>query len=121
MLILQATLMTTLRIVLEIQTTINTLQDLSAKLFDWFSKNSMKANVDKCHLLLSENMKDLACINHIQIENNTSEKLLGMTIDSDLKFDIHVNNLCKKATQKLNALARISGYMDSRKIVRKEL
>ena len=38
-----------------------------------------------------------------------------MTIDSDLKSDIHVNNLCKKATQKLNALARISGYMDSSK------
>ena len=38
-----------------------------------------------------------------------------MTIDSDLKFDIYVNNLCKKATQKLNALARISGYMDSSK------
>ena len=38
-----------------------------------------------------------------------------MIIDSDLKFDIHVNNLCKKATQKLNALARISRYMDSSK------
>ena len=63
----------------------------------------------------SENIKYVACINHIQIENNISEKLLGVTIDSDLKFDIHVNNLCKKATQKLNALARISGYMDSSK------
>ena len=79
----------------DIQTTINTLQDLSAKLFDWFSKNSMKANADKCHLLLSENIKHVARINHIQIENDTSEKLLGVTIDSDLKFDIHVNNLCK--------------------------
>ena len=87
-----------------IQTTINTLHDSSAKLFDWFSKNTMKANVDKCHLLLSENTKHVACINHIQIENNTSEKLLGVTIDSDLKFDIHVKNLCKKATQKLNVL-----------------
>ena len=57
----------------------------------------------------------VACINHIQLENNTSGKLLGVTVDSDLKFDIHVNNLCKKATQKLNALARISGYMDSSK------
>ena len=37
----------------DIQTTINTLQDASAKLFDWFSKSSMKANADKCHLLLS--------------------------------------------------------------------
>ena len=59
----------------------------------------MKANADKYHLLLSENIKHVACINHIQIENNTSEKVLGVIIDSDLKFDIHVNNLCKKATQ----------------------
>ena len=73
----------------------------------------MKANADKCHVLMSENTEHVACINHIQIENNTSTKLLGVTIDSDLKFDIHVNNLCKKATQKLNALARSSGYMDS--------
>ena len=79
----------------DIQTTINTLPDSSAKLSDWFSKNSMKANADKCHLLLSENTKHAACINHIQIENNTSEKLLRVTIDSDLKFDIHVNNLQK--------------------------
>ena len=99
----------------DIQTTINTLQDSSVKLFDWFPKNSITANANKCHLLLSKNIKHVACINHIQIENNTSEKLLGVTIDSELKFDIHVNNLCKKATQKLNALARISGYMDSSK------
>ena len=75
----------------------------------------MKANAHKCHSLLSENTKHVACINHIQTKNNTLEKLFGVTIDSDLKFDIHVNNLCKKAAQKLNALARTSGYMDSSK------
>ena len=75
----------------------------------------MKPNADKCHLLLNENTKHVACINHIRIENNTSEKLLGVITDSDLKFELYVNNLCKKGTQKLNALARISGYMDSSK------
>ena len=68
----------------DIQSTINTLKDL----FDWFSKDSTKANADKCHLLLSENTKHVACINQIQIENYNSEKLLGVTIDSYLKFDI---------------------------------
>ena len=58
----------------------------------------MKANADKCHLLLSENTKPVACINHIQIKNSILEKLLGLTIDSNLKFDIHVKNLCKMAT-----------------------
>ena len=38
-----------------------------------------------------------------------------MTIDSDFKFDIHAKKLCKKATQKLNAFARISVCMDSSK------
>ena len=55
----------------DIQSTINTLQDSSVKLFDWFSKNSMKANVDECYLLLNEYTKHVACINNMQIENTT--------------------------------------------------
>ena len=35
-------------------------------------------------------------------------------IDNELKFDKPVENLYKKACQKLHALARISKYMSSR-------
>ena len=38
--------------------------------------------------------------------------LLGITIDHELKFDYHVNYLCKKASLKLNALARIARFMN---------
>ena len=38
--------------------------------------------------------------------------LLGITIYSDLSFNKHINNLCKKASAKLNAFAIISGYVD---------
>ena len=38
--------------------------------------------------------------------------MLGITIDSNLSFNKHINNLCKKASAKLNVLARISGYLD---------
>ena len=38
-------------------------------------------------------------------------KLLGITIDNELKFSKHVSNLCKKASQKLHALARISNFV----------
>ena len=41
--------------------------------------------------------------------------LLGITIDSNLFIEEHVNNLCKKASQKLNASARIPCYMDIQK------
>ena len=39
-------------------------------------------------------------------------KVLGITIDNNLTFNVHVSNLCKKASQKLHALARVSGYMN---------
>ena len=35
-------------------------------------------------------------------------KLLGITIDRDLKFDNHVLKLCRKANQKLSALSRMA-------------
>ena len=38
--------------------------------------------------------------------------LLGVNIDSNLSFNEHINTLCKKASAKLNALNRISGYMN---------
>ena len=42
-----------------------------------------------------------------------------ITIDSGLLFENHVNNLCKKTSQKIKALARISQYMtlDKRKML----
>ena len=49
------------------------------------------------------------------ISNSINENLFGITIDSALNFDTHVNNLCKKANQKSHALARLSNYMDKDK------
>ena len=57
----------------------------------------------------------------LSIESNVKEVLLGIIIDRDLKFDDHVNNLCKKACQKLNALSRLAPFMnlDKRRIIMK--
>ena len=41
--------------------------------------------------------------------------VLGITTDRDLKLDHLVNNLCKKACQKLNALARLAPFMNVEK------
>ena len=44
-------------------------------------------------------------------ESSTQGKLLGMIIDNSFKFVSHVRNLCKNASRKVHALARISPYM----------
>ena len=48
----------------------------------------------------------------LPIDSSKTEVLLGITIDHELKFDDHVNPLCKKASLKLNALARITPFMN---------
>ena len=57
----------------------------------------------------------VAKIDDYFIKSEKQQELLGITIDSNLTFQTHVNNICKKASQKLNALARVSSYMDTQK------
>ena len=47
--------------------------------------------------------------------NSTEEKLLGVKIDSQFLFESHVSTLCKKASQKLHTLLKITNYMDLEK------
>ena len=46
------------------------------------------------------------------IKSSQKEILLDINLDSELKFEDHVNFMCKKASQKLYALARIAPFMD---------
>ena len=73
----------------------------------WIQQSAIKANPDKCQLLLSTNQNKSA-----NIQNSLSEELLGIFIGTNLKFDVYVNNICKKISQKLNALTRIASLMN---------
>ena len=75
----------------------------------------MKANSDKSHLLMSCDGTTNLLSDGFSIESSIKEALFGITIDKKLKFDEHVNNFCKNACQKLNALARIATFMNIEK------
>ena len=86
------------------------LQNASKTLFKWFNDNQMKANPDKCHFICSVKASIMA--ENKQIRNSSGEKLLGMFFDSKLTFQSHIDNICKKASQKLNTISRITSYID---------
>ena len=101
----------------KIETLLNYLETYTNTLVKWFSDNYLKLNADKCHLLISKHNKDI----HINVEEeiiecSNSVKLLGVTLDNNLNFNDHISNLCKKASQKLHALARISNFMSKEKL-----
>ena len=97
----------------------NWLEQDALKLSGWFRENYMKLNDDKCHLLVfGDKTNDVSVtVGNSLIKESTEEKLLGVTIDKDLSFKNHLDSLCKKASQKLHALARISKFMDTDRVV----
>ena len=52
--------------------------------------------------------------NKNRISNTRFEKL-GVTFDNRLNFNHHISKICKTASNKLHALARVSHYMDEDK------
>ena len=95
---------------------IKLLENETSIVLNWFRINEMKANDDKCHLIVP-NHKDMSVtLGKECIEAENSVTLLGVTIDKELNFSDHVLNLLKKGNQKLHGLARISKYVSNDKL-----
>ena len=99
-----------------IEKLIETLENETGILLNWFEINKMKSNNDKSHLLIINNNDLTINIGNEEISASTSVKLLRVTIDNKLDFEQHVRKIYKKASAKLHALARIAKYMDHEKL-----
>ena len=78
-----------------------------ALLSNWFDKNFMALNPNKCSFMLfdvkDELQTDLVSKN-ISIRNSKEEKVLGITFDNKLVFSKHPTSTTKKTNLKLNTL-----------------
>ena len=54
---------------------INKLEESTSNLFQWFRNNHMKANADKCHLLVTRNYEVPANINEFEIKSSVKRKI----------------------------------------------
>ena len=66
---------------------IKRLETASVNLFKWFVDNQMKTNQDKCHLIVNKNENVSVHIVTFEIKNTNCKKLLGVKVDSRLKFN----------------------------------
>ena len=99
-------------IAVDISGVITSLEQTSKALFEWFENNLLKSNAGKCHLLVSSSGAINLRVSEYGIRNSECEKLLGIKFDNKLTFEKHITDICRKASRKIYALARIAPYMD---------
>ena len=80
-------------------------------LLSWFRNNGMKCNPDKFQAIAlgtkSYDANISLCVENFTVKCQKEIKLLGVTVDYKMNFDIHISTLCKKASSQLSALKRI--------------
>ena len=90
----------------------NCLEKNIDNLFDWFSDNFLKANPDKCHLLINTVGNAALKMENKTITNSSNQKLRVILFNNKFDFDEHVTSLCRKTSQNLNALPTVAHYMN---------
>ena len=93
---------------------VESIEELTAIVRDWFQSNGLMLNPDKSEAVLIGTRQRLSTVDlpSISIAGTTIDlsdnlKSLGVTIDGDLTFDRHVRNLCKTSYFNIRALRQI--------------
>ena len=101
---------------MSLESLMNKLECATKSAMEWFYNNGMKFNFSKCHLLIcGHKFESMICkIDNTMIIESHLVKLLGIKIDSELTFKKQMEIMCKKASQKLNALSRLCTLLSFR-------
>ena len=82
-------------------------------ILSWFRYNSLKTNPGKFQFMIlgpSDGKCSVLKINATEIISTNEAVLLDLKINPKLKFDTHIDKLCKTARFKLHALRKIRNF-----------
>ena len=99
-----------------IQNLIYLLESESSVAIKWFKDNKMIVNPGKFQAIILDKKKTNHTQETIKIDNKavkvkSSVKLLGVQIDAELNFNLHIANICRSAANQLNALIRLRKFL----------
>ena len=85
------------------------------KASNWYEDNMLKGNYNKYKTMTVQNKREITnltmSVQGNEIESTEKLNLLGVTIDSKLNFNHHINNVCKKASQRIGVLMRLKNLI----------
>ena len=82
----------------------------------WFQNNKMMVNPGKFQGIIADKKKkchtnETLKIGDKIIKASSSVKLLGVQIDDQLNFNLHISNICRSAANQLYALIRLKCFL----------
>jgi hypothetical protein len=82
---------------------------------NWLNSNKLILNENKSHFMLMGRPRSDVSIN-IEIDGKRLErvyesKILGVIIDHDLRFESHINKLCKTTSIRISFLTRLKHFV----------
>ena len=82
----------------------------------WFKDNKMIVNPGKFQAIILDKKKnnhtqELIKIGKNDVKVKSSVKLLGVQIDSELNFNLHIANIFRSAANQLNPLIRLKNFL----------
>jgi hypothetical protein len=83
---------------------------------NWVNENEMKANQQTFQVMLSKNPNDENVLNlasDVTLNCENHVKLLGVTLDQNLKFNEHISMLCARAGRQINVLCRFKRILST--------
>jgi len=85
------------------------LQTYMNSIKQWIVNNNVRINIKKtkeltiCFTKTSPSLEPLT-IDSVPLDSVKSTKLLGISVQNDLKWDLHIGNICSKASKRLYAI-----------------
>lgn len=88
---------------------------------DWFRRNGLVLNAGKTVLMTFGKAKQLEKfaglkirVDQVELKMAASTKYLGVTLDSTLSYDLHVDQTCAKVARSLGCVGRVKRLMPER-------
>ena len=111
---------TQLYVAVKSESDIKKLEECSLAVRDWFTRNGMLLNPDKSEVILVARKVNADKFGHgtgvrvadSDIAFSVQLKSLGVTLDRNLSFDQHINNIVKSSNYNIRALRQIRPMLD---------
>jgi hypothetical protein len=104
----------------EIKTLQNDLQTGLSNVGDWCTVNKMVIHPQKTKSIVITSrqkhqrapLKLNLCVGSDRVEQVKTHRVLGITIDDELKWQAHINNVCKIVARNVHLLGKLKFYVD---------